>query len=63
MSLGVGRVARASGSSDKLSESLLEDVGIASVCSSSLGAVCCTSSGETSKPVSVSPTTHTQLKT
>lgn len=54
MSLGVGKVARASGSSDVLRESLLEDMGIASIWSSAPPIEGCTSSGDTSKPVSFS---------
>lgn len=56
MSLGVGKVARASSSSDVLRESLLEDMGMASIWSSIPPKEGSTSSGETSKPVSFSPT-------
>lgn len=55
MSLGVGSVALASGSSDMLRESLLEDIGMASVWSSAPPMDGSTSSGDTSKPVSLSP--------
>lgn len=55
MSLGVGSVALASSSSDVLKESLLDDMGMASVWSSSPPKDGCASSGDTSKPVSLSP--------
>lgn len=55
MSLGVGNVALASGSSDMLRESLLDDVGMASVSLSTPPPDGSTSSGEISKPVSLSP--------
>lgn len=60
MSLGVGRVGLASGSSDMLRESLLDDIGIASVWSSIPPEDGSTSSGDTSKPMSLSSWGQTQ---
>lgn len=64
MSLGVGSVALASVSSDMLRESLLDDMGMASVWSSVPPMEGLASSGDTSKPVSLSPKGQkTKLKT
>lgn len=60
MSLGVGSVALASTSSDRLRESLLDDIGMASVWSSAPPMDGSTSSGDTSNPVSRSPRTQKQ---